>query len=142
MIRRLAWLLLAVAGASAAQSELRTGKQILAEVNARINNVDTAGLQKLARERPELVLVDVRMGEELASLGGTIDAGYRTYNINRGWLEFRIRESVPDKNTPIVVFCSINDRSPLAADTLMHMGYTEVYNYAPGFFAWKDAGLP
>ena len=142
VIRWLGWLLLALAGASAAQSELRTGKQIHAEVSARINNVDTAGLQKLVRERPELVLVDVRMGEELASRGGTIDAGYRTVNINRGWLEFRIRESVPDKNTPIVVFCGVNDRSPLAADTLMSMGYTEVYNYASGFFAWKDAGLP
>ena len=142
VIRRFAWLLLAVAGTCAAQSELRTGEQILAEVNARINNIDTAGLQKLARERRSLVLVDVRMGEELASLGGTIDAGYRTYNINRGWLEFRIRESVPDKNTPIVVFSGINERSPLAAETLMRIGYTEVYNYAPGFFAWKDAGLP
>ena len=30
----------------------------------------------------------------------------------------------------------------VAADTLMGMGYTEVYNYAPGFFVWKDAGLP
>lgn len=142
LARRLAWPLLLVAVGAAAQDGLRTGEQFLAEVNARINNIDTQELQRLAREHPNLVLVDVRMGEEIAALGGTIDAGFRTYNINRGWLEFRIRETVPDKDTPIVVFCGINQRSPMAADTLMRMGYSRVWNYAPGFFVWKEAGLP
>ena len=41
-------------------------------------------------------------------------------------------------NVP-VVFCGINKRSPLAADTLQRMGYQDVYNYADGFFAWRDA---
>lgn len=142
LARRLAWPLLLVAAGAAAQDGLRTGEQFLAEVNARINNIDTQELQRLAREHPNLVLVDVRMGEEIAALGGTIDAGFRTYNINRGWLEFRIRETVPDKDAPIVVFCGINQRSPMAADTLMRMGYSRVWNYAPGFFVWKEAGLP
>ena len=35
-----------------------------------------------------------------------------------------------------------NQRSPLAAAALSRLGYTDVYNYPGGYFAWRDAGLP
>jgi glyoxylase-like metal-dependent hydrolase (beta-lactamase superfamily II) len=41
-----------------------------------------------------------------------------------------------------VVYCGVNQRSPLAADTLMKLGYTSVKNFSDGFFKWKQAGLP
>lgn len=107
-----------------------------------INNLTTESFQALLEKESELRVIDVRMPNEIATLGGTINAGLHPININRGWLEFRIEEAVPDKTTPIVVFCGINQRSPLAARTLMDMGYSQVYNYADGFFAWKDTGLP
>ncbi len=40
------------------------------------------------------------------------------------------------------MYCGINQRSPLAAATLQEMGYTNVRNYADGFFVWRDQGLP
>ncbi len=123
-------------------NELVRGEAFIEAVAGEIRNIDTGGLRKLAEDHADLMVVDVRMGDEIAALGGMLDTGYRTININRGWLEFRIRESVPDPNTPIVVYCGINQRSPLAAATLMRMGYKHVYNYADGFFAWRDAGLP
>jgi rhodanese-related sulfurtransferase/glyoxylase-like metal-dependent hydrolase (beta-lactamase superfamily II) len=104
-------------------------------------DVDTQMLQRIIEENGNLVLIDVRTPDELASLGGTIDAGFRNYNVNRGWLEFRIEDLVPDKNTPVVLFCGIAARSPLAAQTMTEMGYTNVYNYSDGFFKWRDAGL-
>jgi len=107
-----------------------------------LRNLDTAEFKALLEQESELRVIDVRTAEEIASLGGTIDAGLHPLNINRGWLEFRIEESVPDKSTPVVVFCGINLRSPLAARTLMDMGYSNVYNYADGFFSWRDEGLP
>lgn len=105
-------------------------------------NIDTNALQSLVAGQPQTRVIDVRTASELATLGGSIDAGTHPININRGWLEFRIEENVADKNTPIVVYCGINLRSPLAAATLVNMGYTNVYNYTEGFFAWRDAGLP
>jgi rhodanese-related sulfurtransferase/glyoxylase-like metal-dependent hydrolase (beta-lactamase superfamily II) len=105
-------------------------------------DVDTQMLQALVNEYDNLVLIDVRTPDELATLGGTIDAGFRNYNINRGWLEFRIEDLVPEKDTPVVMFCGISARSPLAAKTMTEMGYTNVYNYSDGFFKWRDAGLP
>ncbi|MFT5224808.1 MAG: rhodanese-related sulfurtransferase [Polaribacter sp.] len=105
-------------------------------------DVDTQMLQQIIVENDDLMLIDIRTSDELATLGGTIDAGFRNYNVNRGWLEFRIEDFVPDKDTPVVLFCGISARSPLAAQTLTEMGYTNVYNYSDGFFKWRDAGLP
>ncbi len=103
--------------------------------------LSTAKLQELLNSRDDVVLLDVRSPSEIATLGGTIKGGYRSHNLMRGWLEFQIESLVPDKNTPIVTFCGIGVRSPLAAKTLKDMGYTQVYNYTDGFFAWRDAKL-
>jgi len=79
--------------------------------------------------------------EEIAFQGGMIDAGRRTHHIPRGWIEHRIGETIPRLDTPIVVYCSTNRRSPLVTHTLQQMGYTNVKNYADGFLAWVEHGL-
>jgi glyoxylase-like metal-dependent hydrolase (beta-lactamase superfamily II)/rhodanese-related sulfurtransferase len=120
---------------------LKSGEELLQAVNQRISNVTTPELEQILQQQPNTVLIDVRSPREIHLLGGMIDAP-RSYNIPRGWLEFRLPETAPDKDTPIVVYCGINLRSPLAADTLTQMGYSNVKNYSDGFFAWRDAGLP
>jgi len=107
----------------------------------RVPQIDTAGLAAQLKAQPETMVVDVRQPVELATLGGRIDAP-RFANLRRGSLEFQIEAAVPDKNTPIVVYCGVSQRSPLAADTLMKLGYKNVKNYRDGFFNWKRAGLP
>ena len=121
--------------------KLVQGEVYVAEANKTIRNVDTAGLKKMIDEVPGLVIIDVREAAEIAQTGGTIDAP-RVHNVSRGWLEFRVAERVPNKDTPIVTFCGLNLRSPLAARDLMRMGYTNVANYEDGFPAWIEAGLP
>lgn len=116
-------------------------KALLDAVNQRIVNVDSEQLYALLTQRPETVVIDVRTPAELNLLGGHIEATH-FHNIPRGWLEFQIESLVPDKTTPIVVYCGVNQRSPLAADTLMRMGYREVYNLADGFFQWRASGHP
>lgn len=135
-------MLLAITFPVVAQQSVNRSEAMLTSGSEKIVNLDTQQLKQLLARQPETRVIDVRTATELASLGGSIDAGARLLNINRGWLEFRIEENVPDKSTPVVVYCGINLRSPLAAATLMQMGYSEVYNYADGFFVWRDAGLP
>ena len=132
--------LLLGAGLSGADT-LKTGEDLLQAVNQRISNVTTPELEQILQKQPNTVLIDVRSPREIHLLGGMIDAP-RSYNIARGWLEFRVPETVPDKDTPIVVYCGMNLRSPLAAEKLTQMGYSNVKNYSDGFFAWRDAGLP
>jgi adenylyltransferase/sulfurtransferase len=54
----------------------------------------------------------------------------------------RVEEVVPDKRTPLVVYCAGGTRSLLAGRTLKEMGYETVTSMAGGFGAWKGAGLP
>lgn len=116
-------------------------QQVLDAAIARVPQIDTAGLIAQLEATPETVVIDVRTPAELALLGGRIDAP-RFANVTRGWIEFQIETAVPDKNTPIVVYCGVSQRSPLAAVTLLDLGYRNVRNYSDGFFNWRRAGLP
>ena len=130
-----------LAGTPSAEPQLRDGEALLQEANARIKNVDTFELVDMLKKKPETVVIDVRTPSEIQLFGGSIRS-LRSYNIPSGWLEFRIAERAPNPDTPILVYCGINQRSPLAALRLMQMGYTDVANYADGFFAWRDEGHP
>lgn len=63
-------------------------------------------------------------------------------HVPRGYLELRIENAVPDKSTPILLYCAGGTRSVLAARTLQEMGYADVRSLKGGFTAWKDAGQP
>lgn len=118
----------------------QTAQALLDAANARVPQLDTAGLLAQLKAQPETVVLDVRTPAEVDDSGHI--AAPRFLNITRGLLEFRIEAAVPDKATPIVVYCGVSQRSSLAADTLMKLGYTNVRNYRDGFVNWRRAGLP
>jgi len=122
-------------------SAAETSDEMLAKVNKNIKQVNTAQLRQLLDKDKNLVLIDIRAGDEISYMGGVIDAVQNTH-IPRGWLEFRISDIVINKQTPIVVYCGTGVRSPLATQTLMQMGYSNVSNYTDSFAAWKKAKLP
>lgn len=84
------------------------------------------------------VLLDTRNEEEYntSHLKNAIWVGYKTFNIHY------ILETIKDKNTPIVVYCSIGVRSEDIGEKLIAVGYTNVSNLHGGIFAWKNQGYP
>ncbi|MEA3410926.1 MAG: MBL fold metallo-hydrolase [Pseudomonadota bacterium] len=118
-----------------------SGDAVVAEARENLRTIDTAQLQKRLEGTPDLLLVDLRTRYEINVLGGSIKAR-RTAHIPRGWLELRIDEAAPQRDTPIVLYCGPNQRGVLAAATLKKMGYTDVSFYPGGFPHWKAAGLP
>jgi rhodanese-related sulfurtransferase len=56
----------------------------------------------------------------------------------------RAPELLPDKDAPIVTYCSNTTcrNSEIAANQLSAMGYTHVRKYAEGKQDWQEAGLP
>lgn len=133
-------LLLFTVTAQADETKTAGEKAILA-ANKSITNIDTAELEKLLKENPKIELIDVRTADEIDFMRGSIDAD-ENINIPRGWLEFEVSSYVKTKDTPIVVYCGTNQRSPLAARTLMDLGYTNVKNYVGGFNKWQELGKP
>lgn len=123
------------------RDNINPGERAIIEANKVITNIDTPTLQKLLKENPKIEMVDVREANEIEFIGAYIDAD-ESVNITRSWLEFDIGAHVKNKNTPIIVYCGTNQRSPLAAKTLMEMGYTDVKNYADGFVKWQELKLP
>lgn len=134
-------LAMPLASSFAEEAYLKDGNDLVAEIASKITNIDTNSLQKEIETNPDLVLVDIRTFGEIRSMGGAIDAPQNA-NIPRGWLEFRIKNLVENHDTPIVVYCGGNIRSPLAAHSLVQLGYTNVKNYADGFLGWKKQDLP
>ena len=116
-----------------------TGQQILESANKTITDITAEEVDQLIKNHPDTLLIDVRTQFEIQQLG-TIGL-YQNINIPRGWLEFRIAENAPSFDTPIVVYCGTNVRSPVAAKTLMEMGYTNVSNYSGGYFDWQEKGF-
>ncbi len=127
--------------AQAEAAKIPTGAQLQEEAEKKTTFIETNSLKKMLDEELDMVLIDIRTATEIQNMDGKIDAP-QNVNIPRGWLEFRVQRVALSKDTPIVVYCGGGLRSPLAAETLQNMGYTNVKNYSAGFFGWKKAGLP
>lgn len=129
------------ATASADVTGIRDGDRLTREIAPTVRNISSDDLRRAIAHTPDLVLIDIRLPGEIEAMGGAIQAP-QNVNIPRGWLEFRVTNHARRKDTPIVVYCGANIRSPLAAYTLQQMGYSNVRNYADGFIGWKKQGLP
>ena len=119
-----------VGGSAYFQAQVKDAKTRIREIG-----VDRLGaLQNVA---PSPVLVDVREDNEWdkSRIPGAIHVG-------RGVLEASIESRVPEKSTPIVVYCQSGGRSAVSADVLTKMGYTNVSSLAGGLAGYQAAGLP
>lgn len=112
---------------------MSTFRDLLARTKAEIREVEPAEADEL-RARGHLML-DVREPDEYEQ--GAIPG---VLYIPRGQLESNIEGRVPDKSTPIVVYCAGGVRSAFAAKTLAELGYTDVVSMIGGFNRWKDEG--
>jgi rhodanese-related sulfurtransferase len=110
---------------------------LVKDAKTRIREIGAGQLGVLQKAVPSPVLVDVREDNEWAKsrIPGAIHVG-------RGVLEVNMESRIPQKSTPIVVYCQGGGRSAVAADVLAKMGYTNVSSLAGGLAAYQAAGLP
>lgn len=111
-----------------------TKDQLLQQVKREILEITPYEVYEKIQKEDEFVLLDVREREEFND-GHLENAVF----IPRGFLELRVENEIPDKDTPIVVYCAGGVRSALATKTLMNMGYKNVQSMVGGFNAWKEA---
>lgn len=108
-------------------------RQWIAGIRNEIQEISVAALAELADPRP--VIIDVRESDEFAQ--GSIPGALL---IPRGQLEGAISEHVADPETAIVLYCSVGERSALAARSLTQLGYGNVRSLAEGFEGWRLTG--
>jgi sulfur-carrier protein adenylyltransferase/sulfurtransferase len=111
-----------------ARDHLAAVKQQIREETAQ-----EAALRLTGEPRPALIDVRERDEYEQGFIPGAV-------HIPRGNLETRVESRVPDRTTPIVIYCGSGVRSAYAAKTLAELGYTDVVSLAGGFSGWKQNG--
>ncbi len=91
-------------------------------------------VDSLAKIVDDVVLLDAREPDEfkVSHLAKATFVGYNNFNFES--------IKVTDKNTPIVVYCSVGYRSGKIAEKLMENGFTNVQNLYGGIFEWKNEG--
>jgi sulfur-carrier protein adenylyltransferase/sulfurtransferase len=112
-------------------------RELLRRIKAEIDEVDAQTARELLDGSEPPLLVDVRRRDEW-------DEGHipGAIHIPRGSLESRIEKAAPDREQPVVVYCSAGERSAFAARTLGELGYEDVSSLAGGFTDWKRNGFP
>src|SRR5437667_100062 len=115
----------------------KTYKQIMDEARQIVPEVSPEQVKARLDKGEHPVVLDVREKEEVRQ-------GYvpGALSLPRGFLEMRVEEAVPDKNTPIVAYCGSGTRSLLAGRILKELGYTNVVSMRGGRTARKNKGLP
>jgi len=114
---------------------MATFRDLLTAAKAEIVEISTDTAADLIAEGH--VVLDVREPDEYAegALTGAI-------HLPRGHLEAQIESRIPDKSTPVVVYCAGGVRSAFAARTMGELGYATVASMDGGFGRWKDEGRP
>lgn len=118
------------------KAQVMTSQDMVAEAKNCIRSI-TAEEGKALFDKGGYTFLDCRTAKEfkMGHVPGAI-------NIPRGLLEFKIDKQIPDRATPIVMYCKSGGRGSLATQTLCSMGYTNASNMDGGWMAWEKAGYP
>lgn len=103
------------------------------DAKSRIKEVQASELPALLQSKPDIALIDTREESEFAA-GHVRGAQW----MGKGVIERDIETAVPDKTTPLYLYCGGGFRSALAADALQKMGYTNVVSVDGGWRVLKD----
>ncbi len=114
----------------------KTFSDLMREARAEIREVTPLEADQL-RANPRAALVDVREDSEWEQ--GHVPGAH---HVAKSYLEQQIEAYVPDRATPVVLYCAGGVRSLFAAQTLRAMGYQDVVSMSGGFQQWKALGLP
>ncbi len=114
----------------------KTFSDLIREARATIREV-TPPEANVLRANPRAALVDVREDAEWEQ--GHIPGAH---HVAKSYLEQQIEAYVPDRATPVVLYCAGGVRSLFAGQALRAMGYEDVVSMSGGFEQWKALGLP
>jgi rhodanese-related sulfurtransferase len=109
--------------------------KLVKDAKTRVKEEDYRAIKKKLDAGEKLIIVDTREDNEWAR--GHIPGAL---HLGKGVIERDIEKAIPDKDTPIVLYCGGGYRSALAADNLQKMGYRNVVSMDGGWRGWTESG--
>ncbi len=99
------------------------------------NSIEYVSVEELKKMNGALLL-DTRQKEEfeVSHLKNAFWTGYKEFDIDL------LTKKFPEKDTTVVVYCSIGVRSEDIGEKLKKAGYTNIKNLYGGIFEWKNKG--
>lgn len=110
-------------------------KRLLKKYNT--ENVPYISVTDVKENQKNIILLDTREPEEfnVSHLNNAFCVGYDHFDITK-----TLQKLPKDKDSKIVVYCSLGIRSEDIGEQLLKAGYTNVYNLYGGIFEWKNNG--
>lgn len=102
-----------------------------------IPQITAMELKKAIDGKKRFVLLDVRTQEEFQR--GRIA---RSINIPVDELHESVLGLIPDKKRLVYIYCLSGSRSSVAVNTMIKMGYTNVFEVKSGLLAWRTKEFP
>ncbi len=116
----------------------KTLDELLTKYNSRSVPYISVEELRMLQMKKDVVVLDSREEPEynVSHLSKAQFVGYNNFSAEE------ISEKIKDKNTPIVVYCSLGIRSEQVGEKLKKAGFTDVQNLYGGIFEWKNKEFP
>lgn len=102
-----------------------------------IPQIPTDVVHKAIVEKADIILLDVRTPEEYER--GKIEG---SINVPVDNIASQITTNIPDKNKTIYVYCLSGSRSDTAVNTMIQLGYVNVFSITNGLLMWRAKKYP
>lgn len=119
-------------------TSLVIGQNTIPEVLKKYNteSVPYIAVQEASKDLTAVFLDTRELAEyQTSHIKEAIHVGFTNFN------QQIVLDKIKDKNTKIIVYCSIGVRSEKIGEKLIKLGYTKVVNLFGGLFEWKNNGF-
>ena len=107
-----------------------------AQTAANIKVIDPVSFKKEISTTPNAQILDVRTAEEF-----TVEHLQNAENVNWYSPDFSTNSAKYDKSKPVFLYCRSGKRSHLAAEKLVELGFTTIFEMEGGIINWTAKGL-
>jgi rhodanese-related sulfurtransferase len=133
-MRKLAILFIAILLLASCQSAPIRG-EIVAVANGSYQNITAAELKSMLKDK-DFLLVNVHIPMGTSIPGTDLFIPYDKITVSENVLQLPA-----EKDSKIVLYCRSGRMSEIAAEELVNLGYTNVWNVADGMLGWEQAGF-
>ena len=134
-MQKLAFLFISILLLAGCQSAPITSETVTV-ARGSYQNITAAELKSMLKDK-DFLLVNVHIPIGTGIPGTDLFIGYDKITVSENVLQLPA-----EKDSKIVLYCRSGRMSEIAAEELVNLGYTHVWNVSDGMLGWEQAGYP